>query len=554
MSVQTCILAGGGFFVTIAIGLAAVPLVFAGHVLPGVQVGSVAMGGLADDSVPGIIAYYNDQIERQPVTITARHQQAVRALVELGVSLAVPATAGRVQERSWWAVIKGQRLVTPTVQIDGERLNTVVHQDLQSVITLPRNASLVVTSLGQVQLQPGQPGEGVDSTAFAQAVAQRFYPGQWSQPFALTIVPLPAAIQNDEIAGAQTLAGELLATGFRLTYNDQQWSIKPATVRRVLEFGPQPDPRQPGNQILGVLFNREKLDQYLTTTVAPEIDRPAQDARFEVFDDTFRQFTEPLPGQSLDHVASIERINATIAQGQTVSGLAVQTLAPAIATSADIRSLGVIAPIARGESDFARSPANRIHNITVGVARYHGLLIPPQAEFSFNEFLGPVTAAAGFKPELVIKANQTIPEFGGGLCQISTTIFRAAIHAGVPITARRNHAYVVRYYGAPGFDATVYPPNTDLKWRNDTGSYLLLQARIDGPHLTVELWGTPDGRQVTIDGPRTYDRQPDGALKAVLRRTVKQSDSSEHTDTFYSRYRSPQLFPHPTPTPLALPP
>ena len=196
-----------------------------------------------------------------------------------------------------------------------------------------------------------------------------------------------------------------------------------------------------------------------------------------------------------------------------------------------------------GESDCVGSPKNRKINIAVGAKRYNGLLISPGSEFSFNQYLGPINKAAGFLPELVIKNNVTTPEYGGGLCQVSTTAFRAALNAGLEITDRRNHAYAVSYYGTPGLDATIYPPSTDLKFKNNTPSYILIQTRIEGTKLFFEFWGTDDGREVAVDEPVVYGKQANGAVKAYVKQKVTMGDETLVDDTFYSRYKSPKLFP-----------
>jgi hypothetical protein len=126
---------------------------------------------------------------------------------------------------------------------------------------------------------------------------------------------------------------------------------------------------------------------------------------------------------------------------------------------------------------------------------------------------------------------------------VSTTLFRAATRAGLEITQRRNHASAVRYYGTPGFDATIYPPYTDLRFINNTPGYILIQARFDGTKLQFELWGTDDGREVEVTGPVTYDYQPDGSVKATVKQIVTRNGEVLLDETFYSRYRSPNLYP-----------
>jgi vancomycin resistance protein YoaR len=148
---------------------------------------------------------------------------------------------------------------------------------------------------------------------------------------------------------------------------------------------------------------------------------------------------------------------------------------------------------------------NRRHNIKVGAEALHGLLIKPGEEFSLLKALGEIDASNGYLPELVIKENKTVPEYGGGLCQIGTTVFRATFNSGLPVTARRNHSYRVTYYEPAGTDATIYDPAPDYKFVNDTGHYILIQARLDKDDLTFDFWGTKDGREINYTQPTIYN-------------------------------------------------
>src|SRR3990167_5340600 len=202
----------------------------------------------------------------------------------------------------------------------------------------------------------------------------------------------------------------------------------------------------------------------------------------------------------------------------------------------------MIEVVGRGESNFAGSPANRRVNIRVGAEKYHGLIIKPGQEFSFNEFLGDVDAAHGFLPELVIKRDGLKPEFGGGLCQVSSTAFRAAMNTGLPIVERKNHAYAVQYYAPQGTDATIYPGSVDLRFVNDTPAHILIWPYIkDTNKLVFEFYGTKDSRKVTLQKPFSYDRKSDGSMKAEWTRIVEK-DGKTATSTFKSVYQSPALF------------
>ena len=219
---------------------------------------------------------------------------------------------------------------------------------------------------------------------------------------------------------------------------------------------------------------------------------------------------------------------------------------PATVTSKNAKELGITELIGQGISDFTGSTKSRIHNITTASKRFNGLVIAPNEEFSFTSILGPVDGEHGYKEELVIKDNETKPEFGGGICQVSTTAFRGAIFTGLKITQRHNHSYPVHYYLPTGFDATVYVPSPDLRFINNTPNYILINVEMNGHKLIFNYYGTKDGRTVTMDGPHVTDRQPDGSMKTYFTQTV--TDKAGNViidDVFKSNYKSPKDYPHP---------
>ena len=170
-----------------------------------------------------------------------------------------------------------------------------------------------------------------------------------------------------------------------------------------------------------------------------------------------------------------------------------------------INDLGIKEIIGTGHSSFRGSPKNRRHNIRTGAEAVNGTLIKPGEEFSLIKTLGEINKETGYLPELVIKDNKTIPEYGGGLCQIGTTLFRATIASGLPVTQRRNHSYRVSYYEPAGTDATIYDPWPDYRFINDTKKHILIQYRIEGDDLYFDFWGTKDGRIATSTYPTIYN-------------------------------------------------
>ena len=531
-----------GTSVILAVGFLTAPIVFADRILPGVVLGGTDLSGVEDKQLPGAISAYNASFTQQKVEISLRGQTKTFTLKELGVELDSPSTVNLASDTTWWQVLSGQGNIRPQISVDSDQLNSVVTQAFENQIEPPRNATLILKS-GKLILQPSSPGESVDMESFAEQIASRARSQRWNQAVELSVVQSPASVLDSEVDSARAYASRLLAQGFTLTYQDKSWDMRPYTLQRMLRFEPAVDSKNPSNHILGVTLDSEEITNYLTTTISPDIAQTATDARFERKEGKVEQFEVPREGRELNVDRTAKIIATAISSQSEGAEVFVDTTAPNIKDLKDIEALGITQLLAEGESDYVGSPANRVHNIKTGTASYHGLLIEPGQDFSFNQYLGPVDAAHGYKPELVIKSNQTIAEFGGGLCQVSTTLFRAAVHAGLEITQRRNHAYAVRYYGTPGFDATIYPPYTDLRFINNTPGYILIQARIDGTKLQFELWGTDDGREVEVTGPVTYDRQPDGSVKATVKQRVTRNGEVLIDESFYSRYRSPDLYP-----------
>ena len=270
--------------------------------------------------------------------------------------------------------------------------------------------------------------------------------------------------------------------------------------------------------------------------IAAAINRPAKDAKLVLDGKVAKEFNPGQNGQGLD----VYVLRSALQSEETSITLPVIISFPTNRLS-DTNNLGINELVALGESDFKGSPRNRIHNINVGANKFNGLIIEPGQEFSFNEYLGDVDGEHGFLPELVIKATGTVPEFGGGLCQVSSTAFRAAMNSGFPITARRNHSYAVQYYAPQGTDATIYPGVQDMKFINNLSSSILIRTRIDGTKLYFEYYGTKDNRQVSFEGPVQYDKKANGAMKATWTRHVTLNGQTSD-QTFYSVYQPPALF------------
>lgn len=286
--------------------------------------------------------------------------------------------------------------------------------------------------------------------------------------------------------------------------------------------------------------------------LAQKTDTGPVNAKLQMADGKVSVFALSSPGVQLDMDKSEQAIAEYLSQGdfKTTLALPVKKTDPEVSTDS-IENLGINTLIGEGVSDFHGSPKNRIFNINTATQRFNGLLIKPGEEFSFVQNLGPVDGEHNYLPELVIKNDKTEPEFGGGICQVSTTAFRAAIYSGLKITMRQNHAYPVNYYNPQGMDSTVYIPRPDLRFVNNTPGYILIETRIEGTKLFFDFYGTSDGRSIKVIGPRITERGSDGSMKATFSQEVYDKDGNlQRSDVFNSSYASPSKYPHPGAEPV----
>ncbi|OLV18277.1 VanW family protein [Deinococcus marmoris] len=370
------------------------------------------------------------------------------------------------------------------------------------------------------------------------------------------------------------------ATGNTSTVTTEPNTVRLQKTEQPLELRwTVPEPRLVGGQVERPLLNMSatvdlSAEQFAQIRAAGNLNaaRTALDKAYTGIDDRqprdirFRQvgkdwIGEARTGWKVDRAASEKTLLKAVLGGETRSTLTVALEAPA-------RSVGwaaakKIGHLASGQSSFAGSPDFRVHNIRTGAERVQGAWVAPGRTFSFNALIGPINSATGFQPGYVVTGNTLSTEDGGGICQVSTTVFRAAFNAGLPITERHEHSYLVGYYEEPGLDAAVYAPSKDLRWKNDTAAPLLVQTEWDlkAETLMVSLFGADDGRKVSISEPAISARKPapdptfmvDRALekgaarrvdmpaagmKAVITRTVTSTDGKQKKEDFVSRYKA----------------
>lgn len=435
-------------------------------------------------------------------------------------------------------------------------------------------ASLRINGL-EVEVTPGQVGRTVDVAATLEPLeAQLRSLGDGMIP--LVIQESPPVILN--AAEQAELARRMISAPLTLQLPQADapgvpgasgpWVLPPDQVAGMLAIAPVQTPE--GSQYQ-VALDEQKLYDYLTG-LSTDINRGSENARF-MFNDETRLLEVIKPaviGRNLDVYTSLKRINAILQAGEHTVPLDVRYMPPEVTDDMTGAQLGITEQIIAYTSYFRGSTTERLQNIETAAANFHGLLIPPGAVFSMAEVMGSVSLDTGYAEAWIIYGGRTIKGVGGGVCQVSTTLFRAAFFAGFPIIERNPHAYRVGYYeqtrtgsdeNLAGLDATVFVPTVDFKFQNDTPYWLLMETYYypNSRSLTWKFYSTSDGRRVewTTSGPQNlvepegpvFEENPEmaeGQIKQVdweavgadvtVTRTVYRGDQILYRDVFNTHY------------------
>jgi vancomycin resistance protein YoaR len=559
----------------------ALQLYYGEAALPGVSVQGEPVSGHSSGAIVAGLSQRYGAFLTQPLTLVYGGQTWRPSLADLGLSLDTGAVArqavaaGRhgdpiTRLRELWALYRNGLDITPRVVVDQRVLQGYLLRIAPEIEQPPQDAALSIAA-AKVVGTPSAPGVQllVDATANdVLLAAQALRP----QDISIRTRSLAPLVDDTALVRAQSRAAELLQSPIELTRGDQSWVWEPEKLAELLRI-------QPAAGSLAVQVDEELLAQSVEG-LAQLVDTGTAEPRLRFADGAVRIVEEGKPGWRLRQDEAAVAISELLMSSQPTTrtlALPVEQLTPRI-TEATLGSLGIKELVGEGLSSFAGSAEYRITNIKAGAARMDGVLIAPDEEFSFNRQLGEVDAANGFVEGYAIIGNRTQLEWGGGVCQDSTTVFRAAFWAGLPITERHAHAFYISWYdryglgpqgNGQGLDAAIYTGVNDLKFVNDTGNWLLMQADVDEANqvLAIRLYGTKPNREVRLEGPSVSNevrapsepvyiddpglpsgtfRQSDtarGGRDITVERVIVQGGVEMSRDSFFTRFRAwPNIF------------
>ena len=508
-------------------------LLFSGRVFPGISMAGVDLSTMTPDQASAALNQRLTYATNGRIVFRDGDQVWVATPAELGVTFDAGTSVQRAyrlgrqggllnslanQLNAWQGGLELAPVIVFDARVAGHYL-----QDIAAKINTPVVEANLEVKGTDVLYTPGQVGRllNVDKTLAALLVQLKtFQDGE---------IPLVIEEQSPQVvdaaAQAQTVR-QALSGPVTLSIADAQsgdpgpWTIDVSQLVEMVTIGrAQTD----GKWSYSISVDTHAIEQLLGQ-IAATVNRGSTNARF-YFDDSSRQLVlvqAAVTGRTLDVQAATSAIAQKLLQGEHSIPLALMIVQPAVRDDSTAASLGITGLVQAYTSYFRGSSAARLQNIQSASSRFYGLLIPPNTTFSMGQAIGDISLDNGYAEALIIYNGKTITGVGGGVCQVSTTLFRTAFYGGYPIVERHEHAYRVYYYeqtptgtdpNLAGLDATVYFPLVDMKFTNDRPFWLLMETYFDAGNasLTWKFYSGDDGRTVDVQnlGLRNVVPAPD---------------------------------------------
>lgn len=570
----------------IILGISQVVLaqIYRGRIFPNISVGGVNVGGLSYERAGKLVAEKGANLEREGIIFSVGERRV--AVLPVSVAASDPDLSYKVfsvetkealnqafhfgRENNFFVdfwerlrtIFSRVNFMLPN-RVEEEELKKILKTNFGDLVAGARETSINYEEEGP-KIVLGQAGEELDYTSATEQLKKQLRRGDWVsiEIKKIRVEPKISVAVGEELL--PWIEAVLKKDNFFLTATITRSWLRQPIVKK------WPVAKEEIKKGLILKWDEERRQAYvgfaseifweILRPLAAEVEVEAREPKLLMQNGRAVEFQAAQPGIKIDLEKTLAQWEFNLLNlPEVISQIYLQEV-PVKELTGDVNDLGIREIVGAGQSNFTGSPPNRIHNIKTGAKSLNGLIIAPEEEFSLNAALGEISDKTGYLPELVIKGNKTTPEFGGGLCQIATTMFRLALDAGLPIMERSPHAYRVSYYEPAGSDATIYSPHPDLRFKNDTGGNLLLQTKVESWDVVFEFWGQSDGRKVevlkpviyniTAPGPTKYVETEDlavGATKCTeiahngaetdLKRIITLANGEKKEENWHSRYR-----------------
>lgn len=417
----------------------------------------------------------------------------------------------------------------------------------------PKNSAFIKTD---ETLGASESSEGLKilEEEFYEKIISSFDNLNYSE-FDIPVEVVGPEIKKSDADNFLSIVEGIISKDLEINFGDKKWKLDSDKILNLIEIYKDDEDAK-----VKLRLNESELKK-LSMDLALEVNQSPRGKVISTDGNKVTEFKIISEGKELDENKFKNDLHSSIFNNREAVTLTVNV----VTDSNDKSKYGIVALVGEGTSHYAGSIKSRVHNLTLAAENTSGVLVPPGAVYSMNDSVGPIDYQHGFQSAYIIKGGRTVLGEGGGVCQTSTTLFRAVLNSGLPVISRYPHAYRVGYYEQDlpvGFDAAIFQPSWDFKFKNDTEAYILVQAyaNIEENSLTFKLYGTPDGRKVEISDPvisgqapppePVYEDDPTlpkGTVQQVdyavwgatstFTRTVKKGDEVLYNDTFTSKYQ-----------------
>ena len=558
----------GGAIVVVVLFVASFEVFYAGKVLPGVSANGIYLAGASTaDATSRLQAATTSYASAMlPVTYDQTTLHVPLNTLKLSYDNAQAASLAygygrtgsfgrRLHEQLRAMLVRSTNFADYTY--NDTQLTPYVAQ-LSAVVSTPVTDATLTFSNNQAQVTPAVDGRRLNLGLLVMDIENRL--GATSTMSVVApVYRLPAAVSTAALTAATPQVDTDLLAPLTLTYGSTSQTVDQVTIARWIKVAATATPNfidthdvrdlYPQAPVANLSVDADAITAYISG-LAGNVNKDPVNAQLAMINGTLTVTAPSVDGIALDTTGAVANITTALKQpsgDRTVTIAAKTTQAPVRADN--LASLGITDQLSEGETYFPGSPAGRLQNVRAGAAKFNGVVLAPGEQFSFGKLLGEVDASTGYVPELVILADHEEDQYGGGLCQVSSTAFRAALAAGLPINERINHAFAISYYtwpySVPGIDATIYYPAVDFKFTNDTGHYLLMQTTMKGYDLKFDYYGTKTKSGV-IRGPYFVSGSNDATKPSqtvFYRDVLDLAGNVTKTDTFNTYYKSSLLYP-----------
>ncbi len=559
----TIIVAAGAIVFLFLLALLMDATLYIGKVHAGVTVSGVQLGGLTPQQAKTALDLQVEEAQKNQITLASGDKKWTVAPQDVGTKVDAVATVGAAMAasregnflvdrfRGFLLYFKDKQIPLQGT-VDSAKMDLIIADVAQVVDIPPVNAGLVFDG-PKIKVVKGQKGRVIDRGGLASQLTSVLLTLHGTE-LAVPMTVKDPAVQADDYDQALQQAMTMTGSPVTLTNRSDSWTLTPEQIIAYMDFASTP---QNGVSILVPYLSAAKMAPFLDD-LATAVKRVPVEASFKG-DGRKAWVVAAVAGSELDRDKTVELLNAAALDADNRDVRVAMTIVEPNLTTDEAKAMGINVKLAAFQTEWEGTP-DRQTNVRITTQYASNVVVAPGEVYDFDKQIGPRTERRGYRlAPGIVAPNQLEDVLGGGICQVSTTLFNAAFFAGLEIVERHNHSIFVDHYPL-GRDATVTAGGKNMRFRNDTTHYILIRGSSDGIKTKFVIYGTKDGRSVDYETSEFYDvqdmtqvtyvnrhlgpgttaimseGQPGKSIKVV--RTVKAADGTVvHHDTFVSKWK-----------------